>query len=845
MPGRQLVFHGYQSTEWFVFWLFTVVLAGGLMMVLLNHERRLVSRRVGISLLALRLLVLAALSTTLLQPTMTWTIDRDLIPRIVVAIDLSMSMDTTDRHATRAEKFRWARALHMIGNAGIDDRLDDWEQAFARDHEPEWVDEVESPDPQRRRQLARMRRDNVDAVLAEMDRMSRKDIARRLLSETSSPLLDQLKNVAHVDLAVFAKTVEPADAESLARYFGDRPQSLGAEVSDLSQALDVSGTSRDSPLAAVVLLTDGRDTSSGNPVASARRLGQIAAPVYPIILGTDITPKDLAVGSIDCPQVVFKDDNVKMSATIGTGGFARRELTVILERDGEVSQTRTITPDGPEVNVDFELDAAEVGRRNYTLRVEPQPGETRDDNNQKPFAMNVVDDIVRVLVLDGAPRWEFRYLYTALERDERVEVSSVVFEQPYLGILNDTYFPRRLDIPRDADDLENSPFTEPDLVIVGDVRPSDLSEQALQLLEKYVADSGGTLVFVAGRRHLPQAYRSPLLKQLLPITEHRPVDLTGAGETGAPGQRGLRLQLTADGEREITLQFDADVLINRRIWSGLPGHPWAILGRAKRTASVLAVGIRPGRDQNLDNERNHGVIVHHHYGFGQVLWIGIDSTWRWRYRVGDKYHHRFWGQLGRWAAENKAAAGNEFVRFGPVSSDIEEGDVATIRAQWNQRFLSAHPDLKASAVLYRTGDEGGQERPFSTLELIPLEGRPLDFEGRAVGLPHGQYRVTLVMEGANAGAEPVETALFVHKVPTVELSDLSANRDLLNELADVSGGRVFDPHEKDEIADLFRQEAAIDSTRTETELWDHWAMVLVFFGLLTAEWVVRKLNGLP
>ena len=30
---------------------------------------------------------------------------------------------------------------------------------------------------------------------------------------------------------------------------------------------------------------------------------------------------------------------------------------------------------------------------------------------------------------------------------------------------------------------------------------------------------------------------------------------------------------------------------------------------------------------------------------GKVLFVGLDSTWRWRYKAGDTYHHRFWGQL--------------------------------------------------------------------------------------------------------------------------------------------------------------------------------------------------------
>ena len=66
-----------------------------------------------------------------------------------------------------------------------------------------------------------------------------------------------------------------------------------------------------------------------------------------------------------------------------------------------------------------------------------------------------------------------------------------------------------------------------------------------------------------------------------------------------------------------------------------------------------------------EREKRQAVVVRHNYGFGRVLFVGLDSTWRWRYKVGDLYHHRFWGQVVRWAASDQMLpAGNKYVRFG-------------------------------------------------------------------------------------------------------------------------------------------------------------------------------------
>jgi hypothetical protein len=135
--------------------------------------------------------------------------------------------------------------------------------------------------------------------------------------------------------------------------------------------------------------------------------------------------------------------------------------------------------------------------------------------------------------------------------------------------------------------------------------------------------------------------------------------------------------------------------------------------------------------------------------------------------------------------------------------------------------------------------------PVQTLALKPAAGRPLEHEARAVALPTGEYRIKLVVEGADMGAGNVSTFLYVNEQDTLELSDLSSNRQLLTEVADASHGRLFLPDQVGEIADLFRDPTLTSAVGSETELWDHWAVMLLFFGLLTAEWVLRKLNGLP
>ncbi len=579
-------------TGWIWVSILMTAAAGVLIVMLLQYERKLVPKAVGNTLLAFRLLVFGVFFLTLLKPALTWELDKKHSGRILVAVDLSESMGTTDAHATPGEKLRWARTLGLIGNSANKDRLDEWQQAFDRGEEPEWVSADESQDPDRRRVLAQSRKDQLNEIFARLDKIPRKEIAKRLLTETSNPLLPKLENLGTLEMLVFGGKSESADARSLSKYLDHPPASILPQVSDLTQGLSpTAGNESTAPLMGVVLLTDGRDNAGRDATRLAARLGNAKAPVFPILLGSEQRPKDLAIAHLDFPQLSFKKDTRILTAVLNTSGFAGKEITVILKPTQGEPITRKITPAQTETVVTFELEEEEIGRHEYTLSIQPEEGETRRDNNSRRFALTIVDDKVHVLIAEGEARWEFRYLTNAFYRDEgigRENVKEVVFHQPYIGILEDTWFPRELKLPGDADDLAHSPFADPDLIIIGDVAAADMPEKAWLLLERFVAESGGTLVLMAGKNDFPLFHQSPTLERLLPVTKLRAINIDDVRSVGDPLERGFHLQLTPDGEREAMFQFDTTSRAeNARIWQNLPGHTWGLFGEVKPNASVL------------------------------------------------------------------------------------------------------------------------------------------------------------------------------------------------------------------------------------------------------------------
>ena len=105
--------------------------------------------------------------------------------------------------------------------------------------------------------------------------------------------------------------------------------------------------------------------------------------------------------------------------------------------------------------------------------------------------------------------------------------------------------------------------------------------------------------------------------------------------------------------------------------------------------------------------------------------------------------------------------------------------------------------------------------------------------------------VRLVVDQAVMGDKRIETSLFVSGQPSAELSDLSTNRDLMSQVAEASGGRLFLPDEVHELPLLFNKGNETITQYHETTLWDRWPWLLLLFSLMTCEWITRKLNGLP
>jgi hypothetical protein len=809
---------------------------------LYRYELRLVSRVRATGLLLLRLAVLLLLAALVcLQPALARVTTEEVPGRVLVAVDRSGSTDLADPQRPAVDKLRLARALRLVGDLCTDEQLTGW----IRQYEQGAALEGQLPAH--------------DAVCRRVDALTRAEAARRVLAEEGARLLPALLKKHQVELVGFAQQTWDARPDHLDDLFPppSREPSPPSAFTDLHRPLmwaqERMGAGQGKVLG-VVLLTDGQHNTGPSPASQAQELGEQLVPIFPVALGARLPPRDVALVHVQAPPTVFKDTDVAIDVRFKVSGIDQPlDLELELRRPGDKKplQTRTIRHDGSDrIYVEsFSVRFDQAGVQTLTATVRPRGRnvpEARTDNNSRPVVLQVADDKARVLLIDGEARWEYHYLANALARDRTVRPTSVVFVQPRLGSIPEEAL-LKMGNPRLALPPEPEALAGYDCILLGDVSPEQLPLADRERLEKFVADGGGTLVLVAGKRFLPLGFTGlddDPLSRLLPLEQPRAVK----------PEPGFAATLTAEGKRTPFLRLEPEPDANEKCWAELPRHYWGVIGRAKPGAVPLACYVGEDQAGMESAEREQALIVRQNYGFGRVLYVGLDSTWRWRYKVGDTYHHRFWGQVVRWAASDRPlVAGNEYVRFGTPELVYRPGqDVAVIVRL--AEGVELGPDALAGARVLRPVPDAAEE----AVALVPLsrrEAQPRVLEGRLRDLPPGQYAVELAIpelaDKLNGPAGPdgkpakLRAALTVAAAEGEEMVELATNGPLLEDLASRSGGQVFAPENAADLLGRLEQRMATREVRVETRLWQWWGTLVLALALLTAEWASRKWAGLP
>jgi hypothetical protein len=594
-------------------------------------------------------------------------------------------------------------------------------------------------------------------------------------------------------------------------------------VTALGDALrEVLNRKRGQPLAGVVLVTDGANNSGSAPREIAGLLRQEGVPLF--VYGVGITsPRDLIVANLFAPETTFVKEEVSMTVRVRSQGLSGQSAELVLKLGGETVATQKIefAADGEQV-VPLKFTPERQGEFDLEASIEPRADEAVRDNNRKSQRLRVIDAKIKVLMVEQSPRWEFRYLQAMLLRDRRVELKCWLAEGSP-GISRGEKSPYLEQFPARKDDLFKY-----DLVLFGDVDPKLVSAANLENLNELVSRFGGALVVVAGKRFTPNAYRRTVLEKLLPVEFEMPTLETA---TESVADKPLRLELTAAGRASPMLRLSDKDEENVALWKALPPVYWvARVLRPKPAAEVLLVDPDPARESRFGKMP---VIALQQYGLGTVVFVGTDNTWRWRKNAGDVHYTALWGQVAQRVSLPRLLGGSKRTQLNTDRQNYVTGDRVTIYARLYSAGFDPVQEPSVKGVYGLRDASGGK----AEATLRPVPEQPGLYRGEFVAGAPGDYQF-FVEQDLNA---PLD---FTVAEPKFELGETAMNEPLLRDLASMTGGALFREEDLHKLPDAIR--ARTDRVRSplEVPLWSSPLYFLLLLGVVTAEWVLRKMSYL-
>ena len=571
---------------------------------------------------------------------------------------------------------------------------------------------------------------------------------------------EKLSHRFKIKTTTFSNVVLPSTVEELA---GRTP---AGTITDLAVALAGNIESGSGSGQMLLLLSDGNHNASGGTprVLSSIALARAAdAPVFTRTLGSDATIHDLAVRLHSPQQLSFVGQSVPITALVRRRGRAPELVSVALMHDGhEMARQSVQIPGDSEAEVRFQVKQEARGLYLYEIRVEPFDGEVTQVNNYATFLLRVVDEPIRVLLVEGKPYWDSKFLARTLASDPSIELVMIVrmtegryLERTLKRIRSDASKPKAQTTPvgeseaatnvnepqkSKRDELKSIadiPVTESlrvltnaaevladarslgsfQVLVLGRDSETFLSEQAMINLRNWVGGDSGALVCYRGQ---PMAQVNERLEKMLPV------QWTAARESR------FRMTLTDRGRDlhwfEPQGQSSGDVL---------PYLPTLATATAAEEPKPLATVLATVSGHDGDDVP---VVTYQPFGGGRVVVVEGAGMWRWAflppaYADHDSTYGSLWQSLLRWLVSRAGLLPGQdmALRADQVTFGTSEPVTATLLVR-KEAAQSQIPNIDL------TGDtiEG-------TRSIVPVAAGELPGVFRvAFGeLPEGRYQASI------------------------------------------------------------------------------------------------------
>lgn len=599
-------------------------------------------------------------------------------------------------------------------------------------------------------------------------------------------------------------------------------------TTDVTGALDeIAKRSSGMPLSAIVLATDGASNVSRDLSATLRDLRARDVPVFTIGVGDTARPLDAELTRMTLPRRVLVGSRANIEAFVSLSGYGATKVLMSVREDGRAIKTEEFNLRGNDTQaVSLEIIPSTPGFRRYTVEVTPLDGEVTIENNKQEAMVEVIEGPLRILHVEGEPRWELGKIRESLAPTEK-NVTLVSLQRT-----GENKFYRQ-GIGAQQELVSGFPKTEEELfaydgLVLGSVEAGFFTIDQLRNIEAFVSRRGGGLLALGGRLSFDGGkYKGTLIADLLPLTlEGRNVN---DGESFAPIYKA---QLTGAGQAHPITRLNEDRAVSQKTWNDLP--PISVSEGLKT--------VKPGASVLLEAKRAGGsspavpLLALQRYGRGQTLAFTASDTWRWRMRMDSKSnaHETFWRQLLRYLVSGTPKQ----IEAGAEQDVYVMDDTVRVVADIRDKHYNPVNDARATARI---------TKPSGATLDVPLKFTSINdanvYTGEFKADELGQHGIELIAASTSIGQVSAKSTVLVSDLNR-EFYSAAQNSDLLKRIAAESGGKYYQLGDLQSLLDDLTYRKTPYSERVTKDLWDMPINFFLIIGLLCAEWFLRKREGL-
>ena len=589
------------------------------------------------------------------------------------------------------------------------------------------------------------------------------------------------------------------------------------EMTDITGAITRAGEiTAGSPRPRAVLVTDGNHNATTTaPLDAVPPTLAIDCVGVGIPAGAGQALKDIEVGDAVLPERVGLGVKVRVGVRVEAHGYSGRHSRAIVKdalSGATLGETPFVLDDivgDQEIPVSVSFDS--VGRKNLAAEVPVEEDEAVSGNNRIPFSVQVTEESLKILYVEGNIGPEGKFLRRLMLKDPDIEAVLLIrvgkdrfMSQGSVGGTTLSSFPQ-----------EKGVLGMFDVFVLNNVPASSITPDQQRYIAELVSNDGKGLLMLAGESSFSAGgWTATPIAGLLPVT-------VAEGSAPQTGDFPVSVAVNAKGSpvvEPIEAPAERNVLPHLELVqpsTPKPGSETLLTVSAKATVlgnSPVLITATPGKGRT-------------------AALLGL-PTYNWRNLPGD-VHGMFWrGLLRHLAGKDLLKKGEGGIILDVPKPEFTLGETVPVSARVRDSagVLSDTADVR---VTWKRAD--GEETGSVQLESAGDGEYRANFTPPAVG----DYNVEAT---AVIGVENLPTAELTFHVgrKDLEFEHIGLNKEMLQALASRTGGMYVSVDSLDALVKNLVERSEVKEKRTTLNPARSWITFLLLVALISLEWYTRR-----